>query len=82
MVMQDNATGKKGSKKSKIDLTDPAKHLHVSLADVGSYNVLPNSDPTGRSRINPFVHLGPDDTVRQNPKYKALLDHVQQLLRL
>lgn len=81
MVMQDNASGKQGGKKGKVDLTDPAKHLHVSLADVGSYNVLPKSDPTGRSRINPFVHLGPDDTVRQNPNHTELLGQVQRLLR-
>jgi hypothetical protein len=81
MLTQDSAsTG--GNKKGKINLRDPAKHLHVSVAEVGSYNNIPKSDPTGRSRINPFLHLGADGMVQRDPELRPLLDHVQKLLML
>lgn len=79
MLTQENASNS-GGKKSKINLKDPATHLHASIAEVASYNNLPKSDPTGRSRINPCLKLGPDDMVLRDPDKKSLLDHVQQLL--
>ena len=80
MLTQDNASTASGGKKSKTNLKDPAKHLHVSVAEVASYNNLPKSDPTGRSRINPFLNIGPDGMVERDPDKKPLLDHVQMLL--
>lgn len=79
MLTQENASNS-GGKKSKINLRDPATHLHASIAEVASYNNLPKSDPTGRSRINPCLKLGPDDMVLRDPDKKDLLDHVQLLL--
>jgi hypothetical protein len=79
MVTQDNASAS-GGKKSKINLKDPGKHLHSSIAEVASYNNIPKSDPTGRSRINPCLRLGPNDMVERDPDKKDLLDHVQMLL--
>lgn len=79
MVTQENASAS-GGKKSKINLKDPGKHLHASIAEVASYNNIPKSDPTGRSRINPCLRLGPNDMVERDPDKKALLDHVQSLL--
>jgi hypothetical protein len=79
MLTQDSASTT-GGKKSKINLKDPSKHLHASVAEVGSYNNIPKSDPTGRSRINPCVHVGPDGMVERDHQKKDLLDHVQKLL--
>lgn len=76
IVTQDNASNA-GGKKAKINLKDPTKHLHVSLAEVASYNAMSKADPTGKSRINPFLKTTSDGTVLRDTAKKNLLDHVQ-----
>tara|TARA_B100000700_G_scaffold208593_1_gene229316 strand:- start:68843 stop:70465 length:1623 start_codon:yes stop_codon:yes gene_type:complete len=78
MVPQDNASGS-GSKKN-LSLEDPSRHLHVSLAEVGSYSSFPKADPTGRSRINPCLKLAPDGMVLKDPDKQELLERVQRLI--
>lgn len=79
MLTQDSASGG-GSKKGKINLRDPAKHLHSSMAIVAGYNNMRKSDPTGRSTPNPCMELEPDGTVKEREDSKELLAQVQYLL--
>lgn len=81
MVSQEK-TSTQGGSKGKMNLKDPSKHLHASVAEVASYNNLPKADPTGRSRINPCLKLTPDFTVVRDPKHKGLLDSVQRLISM
>lgn len=77
MLTQNAASGNQSSK-NKINLEDPARHLHVSIAEIGSYTNLPKSDPSGRSRINPFMVLHPNGRVGRHEQFRQLLDAVQR----
>jgi len=65
---------------SNINPDDPATHLHVSIAEVGSYNTMTKAEPTGRSKINPWTKLAPDGRIVRNEDYRELLDQVQEKL--
>lgn len=70
------ATGKR----NRSRLTDPAKRLHVSIAEVGQYANLPKSEPTGRERISPHLRLNDRGLVLRDLGKMALLDHTQTLI--
>lgn len=69
MLVPQAKTAKPSSKRSRVNLKDPSKHLNASIAEVGSFSYLPKSDPTGRSRINPHLRLSPQAEVLRNPKF-------------
>jgi len=75
MILQTDS-GRK-SKSSGSGKTDKSKFLHVSIAEIGSYGVLPKSEPTGHTRINPWLQLDHNGSVLRNPKHLALTDDVQ-----
>lgn len=64
-------------KKNRARITDPSKRLHVSLAEVGGYMNLPKSEPTGRSRINPHLHIDDRGMVLRSPELMNMLDLAQ-----
>lgn len=80
VVLQTNSTGGNRSK-AKATVVDPSKNLHASIPEVGQYNNLPKSEPSGRSRINPFVMLGPDGSIERDPKKMELLDRIQEQIQ-
>lgn len=80
LVQQTSSTGK-GKNRAKTNLVDPSKFLHSSIAEVGSYAVLPKSSPDGRSRVNPFLQLTDNFKVVQTEKHKVLLDKVQEMIK-
>ena len=77
MIPQDMASDQKSSK-GKVNFNDKSKHLHVSLAEIGSFNNLPKSEPTGRSRINPFVVVGSDGSLLRREEFRDYLDKIQK----
>ena len=77
LVSQADTSGR-GDSKSKMSVTDPARWLHASIAEVGSYCNLPKSSPDGRGRINPYVKLSSDGLIERNEKHHALIDDVQK----
>lgn len=70
-----------GGRRSKANLSDPSKALHASIAEVGSFSNLPHSDPTGRSRLSPYLRLEDDGMIARNPEFIELLDRVQALIQ-
>lgn len=80
VVLQTNSSGAAGGR-SKSNLVSPSKHLHASIAEVGSYSNLPKSDPTGRSRLNPCILLEADGLIKRDPAKRELLDSVQQKIQ-
>lgn len=78
LVLQKNATA---AKSSDISVDSPDQHLHSSIAEIGSFMACPKSDPTGRSKLNPYVQLDPDGFVIRQEKFKPLLDEVQKNIR-
>jgi hypothetical protein len=79
MILQTDSGRKRRS--SSSGKTDKSKFLHVSIAEIGSYGVLPKSEPTGHTRINPWLRIDRDGCVERNPKYIELTDTVQRLIR-
>jgi hypothetical protein len=77
-ILQSSATG---SKQSTALMDDPAKFLHASIAEVGTYGNQPKFDPTGRSRINPYLAVGVDGSIKRNSEFTELLDRVQREIR-
>lgn len=54
--------------------------LHSSVAEVGGYLNIPKAEPSGRSRINPLVHLSEKGVVMRNEDLRAMLDEVQVMI--
>lgn len=79
MMPQESVSASRG--KVKMNLSDPANHLHVSVAEVASYSAVSKADPTGRSLVNPCVLIDADGTIRRNLDFKERLDYIQELLR-
>ena len=74
-------TGKKG----RSSENDPNMQLHSSIAEVGGFSNLPKNDPTGHSRINPFLLLDNkseiDGTILRNENFIETLDDIQVKLK-
>lgn len=76
---QSNANPQTG-KKSKNQIGDPAKRLHVSVAEVGGFGNLPKNEPSGRARINPHLKVDERQTVLRDPEKLELLTRVQAMI--
>ncbi len=79
VVPQVDSSGAKA--KTKATSSDPAKLLHASIAEVGSFSTMSKSEPTGRDKINPHVKLAPDGLVLRDPDKIDLLDAVQRKIQ-
>lgn len=79
VVPQVDSSGAKA--KSKATSSDPAKLLHSSIAEVGSYSTMSKSEPTGRDKINPHVQLSADGLILRDPDKVDLLDSVQRMIQ-
>jgi hypothetical protein len=81
LLVPQSSTSRARKKKDRVAISDPAKRLHVSIAEVGAVAALPKSEPTGRSRISPFLQISPTGLVLRNPKNTELLDKIQEQIR-
>lgn len=79
MVPQTESTASMGGKKSA--LYDPTKLLDASYSEVGGYLNLPKSEPSGRSRINPYTAINSENLVIRKPHMIEKIDRTQRLLR-
>jgi len=77
ILASQSSANRQGGKKNRARITDPAKRLHVSVAEVGGYSNMPKSEPTGRHRINPHIHLDAKGMVLKDPEKLSLLTTVQ-----
>lgn len=80
VVMQTSAVGRQRGK-PKVSPHDPSKQLHSSLAEIGSINCLPKSEPTGHSRLNPYLKMRPNGIIDRDPTKVELLDRIQESLQ-
>lgn len=81
-IDQTDARKKSTGKKKVIDLTDPAKHLHSSIAEVGSLANLPKSSPIGFSRINPYVRMDRQCRIVQKKQFIDLMRVIDADIRM
>lgn len=81
LVSQSATARSKGGKKSnQTSMDDPAKALHVSLAEVGSHLYIQKSEGTGRSRLNPCIEVDEKRRILRDPALITMLDLTQQLV--
>ena len=59
---------------------DPSRQMDASIPDVGQGAALPKAEPTGRERLNPYIHLEGWVT-KPHPETKELLQELQPLFR-
>ena len=59
---------------------DPSRLLHSSNAEIGTFCILPKSDPSAGCRINPAAHTDSRGVFVRNERFRALLDSVQAKL--
>tara|TARA_B100000929_G_scaffold221965_1_gene178317 strand:+ start:1879 stop:3516 length:1638 start_codon:yes stop_codon:yes gene_type:complete len=79
LILQTDSGGNLRS--AKTSKADKSKFLHASIAEVGSYGVLPKSEPTGRTRINPWVHIDERGSIVRDPLKQDLIDNTQKYIR-
>ena len=58
-------------------LTDPAKQLHPSIAEVGQYSAMPKSAPDGRQRLNLCVRVDSTGMIIRDPNLEPLIESVR-----
>jgi hypothetical protein len=67
--------------RDRSSTNDPSRHLHSSIAVVGSAWNLPKASPYGRDRVNNVVKFNDDWVVERDPKFVPMLDAVQNKIR-
>jgi hypothetical protein len=77
ILVPQSSISRNRSRKDKKAISDPTNRLHASVAEVGGYANLPKSDPTGHSRINLHMKIGPNGVTIRDPKFIKLIDDVQ-----
>lgn len=80
LVSQSATARTKGKKAKQTSIDDPAKALHVSLAEVGSHLYIQKSEGTGRSRLNTTVEVDSKRRILRDPALIALLDATQRMI--
>ena len=75
VVPQTNISNGQGGKTTVINAS---RLLHSSLAEVGQAFNLPKADPTGKTRINPYVQTTPSGVIVRKPHLVELLDDVER----
>lgn len=69
------------TKNVKFSVDNPINILHESLPEVGAAFDMSKSDPSGRSRLNPYVTITEENIIVPNPELKPIIDSVKALLR-
>lgn len=62
-------------------LSDPARHLSFSHAEIGNYNNLPKSNPTGDGRVNPCITLDGNGKAIRNPRFDELRTQIGEMIK-
>jgi hypothetical protein len=81
MLVPQKTSNRSGAQNDRAAINDPARRLHVSVAEIGAYLSFTKSDPSGRSQINPHVHLDEKSTIIRDPEKLELLDRTQALIK-
>lgn len=68
-------------KQSNVASDDPAKKIHISVAEVGGAFIIPKSDPSGRSRINPYVRTSDNGIIERHQDLIPLTEATQATLK-
>lgn len=80
IVLQTDSSGGRGKSK-KTTASDPSKFLHASIAEVGSYNTMGKSEPTGRNKVNPCLTIQADGLIMKDPGKVETLERTQRRIQ-
>lgn len=78
LVQQVDATGKRNAR-AKGNVTDASKHFHSSIISINNTHFLRKAEPTSRTNLNPFPHVGPDGIITINKYLVPLMDEIDKL---
>lgn len=81
ILVPQSSSNRMTAKKTRASISDPAKRLHVSVAEIGGYANLPKSDPTGHARINPHMHIDEKGGILRDPEKIQLLSHIEDMIK-
>ena len=79
IVLQADATGK--SRRNKGNTNDISRILSASIIEVGSILNLPKSEPTGRSRISPYVATDADGKILRDPNKFDIIQKIAFIIK-
>lgn len=78
---QQSVVGARRGRRTRT-IVDASKRLHSSMIEAGSVLFLSKSNPTPMIRANPYLHLDlSTGIITPNPKFQALLEHTESLLK-
>lgn len=80
LVMQAKTGESMPGASNKVNVDDPANHLHVSGMECGSYGVLPHAFPLAKATINPTALLDETYTLTPKPHLQELRQHVAKAI--
>lgn len=81
MMVPQAKTSRRAGRSDSGAMTDPAKILHTSVAEIGGYANMPKSDPSGHSRINLYAQIDRFGVVLQNPELAPILKPTEEMIR-
>jgi hypothetical protein len=79
VVLQTSSTG--ATTKAKSTALDPSSYLDASIAEISGYLNLPKSEPSGRSRINPFAAISESGVTIRKKHLIKVIDDAQATIR-
>ena len=74
-----SAAGKGGRRQNVME--DPSMLLHPSQVEVASYQMMSKAEPSGRSKINPFVTVINRGYIVRNPNLTEYIEEFRKLLK-
>ena len=79
MVPQERSD-KQRTRSGPAAVNDVVNKLSDSLLTTGAAKDMTKTDPSGQSRMNPYIYMDDEYTVSENPELKHIMDHVRELL--
>lgn len=77
LVMQARTGEGNVGSSSKVNVDDPANHLHQSWMECGNYGILPHAYPLAKSTLNPTVQLDEYYTMTPKEHLKDVIKYVE-----
>ena len=80
IVIPQEKSDKARTSNTQFNVEDPSVALHESLLECGAAFDMSKADPSGRSRLNPYVTITDDYTIVPNPELADKIEAVKKLL--
>lgn len=75
MLLQNNIS-KRGGKRSEITTSNPDLRLHSSVLDIAGYQIIKDTEVTGRYILNPYQAIGRSGITKPNPAFADILKYL------